>query len=560
MFQKKTFILILAVIFILGCNTKEENVQFSINPGIYNKPVKVYIKNYKQFDSILYTLNGSEPKQNMIFNLNTSEYHGEKWDIKMNDNIIFKYKTFKRGHKPSKTMSYEVYVNQKCLAPTINYEKNVLILHSQDTIYYTINDQEDYKIYQKPIFLEEGTYTVKCYSQKEGQTKSDVSTKNITVESPKIDNPELSVTKNIVKFTCNNNVYYSFTGKDFNLYSKPLVLELGTYKITYYSSKEVNGEKIDSYVFTKDLNISDLKRDFYYKETQINSDYESKIVKIDNVSYIIERYGIKKINNSTADKISELNISKYNYTIKNSETNGNRILLLVYDNNEKTSRIIEINDSLEISGNKKIDSDSYDIMDMDSTYYYVANKKGIKRINKSSNSAEQYVSFDNITKILELNGNIIGGEKTGSYDNVEPFIGIIKNGSIIFSQNKPSNRNEYYIGYANGCMVSIEERYKLNVYNQNGQIIQSKKYENTCVINKLTKTGTGFIVTGNYINTGNPFITVYKNGTFYSYSNSDYKINALSVFQTGDTYILEGINRNEMYIQMQINENLFKNN
>ncbi len=565
--KKHKFIIIIIINILIGCTVEIKPPTFNLDQGIYNEPVTVYITNWNNYDSILYTTDGSTPKKNRLLSMNTEIYEGQKWKIKKGKKIKLRYIAFKRWNKPTEVLEYNLSVMDKCKEPILEIQDNILSFIKTDSkIYYSIDEnKKEFTNYTRQFKLADGDYKIKYYAEQSEMQNSDIVEKEIKIKAPKVSPPEISIDRNVVTLLGDGDIYYSLNdGKDI-LYKEPLKLKKGKLSIKYYSKKIIDNNVLESDKKSFETNIEEEKRDLEYKRSEIDIDDDAEIERINNYSFLIGKYEIKKIDKNMK-LIKKIELDK-KYQVKNTEIVGDEFLIHVLDTKENKYRVMEIDDMLHIKSDREIGKEVFDVVTADENHYYAANSIGIKKILKKSNEIDEKIDLKdkNITKIIEMkiknNTVFIAGEKTKNLANVELFTAEIKDGKINITTVNSKETNEYFLGSCNGYIYGLGNRENINVYKNNGENIAKEEFFDSVVVNNVIRIEPETIFIGKYIKTENIFLGLFKDDLFYVYKNRAEKMTPLNAYRIKDEYIIEEMEynketRNNIYVKMIVNEKL----
>lgn len=542
---------------------------------MYSEEIDVYVKNKNKNKAILYTLDGSEPKKNKFFSPSTIEYTGQRYRVKMGQTLVIKYNAFRPGFGETGVRTLEYKVRNKLNEPVIHINKNVINISSNNNnsiIKYKINN-EDYKTYNKHIILENGkNYIIKAYCEEYDYVNSNIIEKNIIIsnEMEKLEAPAMILERNILKFDKGDNtVFYSVNGSDYKEYKNDIVLSLGKVTLSYYAE---NDGYYSSDIITKEINIESIKYPFKFSESELKVLNEHKNFKVNGKSYIIEENNIFCFINDLSYKT--LNLTS---TIKDYKIENNKLIVLTYD---KYSMIKEVNlNTLKIIKELNIDENEYDVIEINSNYYYLMNKNNIKKIfrhGKLKNISDEFFAFSDVKeneaydyfektlkakinkvyKIKVENEKIfkITGERINEYNKIEPFYAVLQNTGVLnfIGFNNHKNSNEYYITSIEDLLFSLEDRRELNIYIK-GEYIDSYKFSSNVYIAGAIKDKDKIIFTGYYINNkGRNFFILTLNNKSWTLNNINESIIPNNIFQNSYYYIITGINNRYYYCEYEI--------
>lgn len=574
--MKKILIILFIILLFTACE-KTKRPEWSVEPGMYPNEIEVYVKNRNDNKAILYTLNGENPKKAKIFHPATMEYKGQRYKVKMGQTLTIKYNAFRPKYKETGVITLEYKVRPKLEMPEIKIDKNIITFNKKAdyNVKYKINDEE-YNIYKNPIVLKKSKYKITYYAEKVNFVNSDTKEVEveINVEMVKTTPPEFSLEKNILKFKeYEGKIFYSIgNSSNFKEYKKneEIVLKIGTQDIYFYSTKEgfFNSDTIKN-----TLDIKDEKYNFRLRESDLRLLNEHRNFRVNSKNYLFENEKIYSFN----DNDLSYNFLDVKEDIKDYKIEGNKLILLTYN---KISKIKEINlSNLKILKETIIDENEYDVIELNTNYFYLMNKSNIKKIyrfGKLKNIFDEFFAFseakeqngydyfektlkakiNKVYKIKVENEKIfkITGERINDYNMIEPFYAVLINTGVLnFSElENQKNSNEYYISSIGDSMFSLENRRKVNIY-EKGKYSKSYTFNSDVYISGVVKDKEKIVFCGYYINSkGNNFFILTINSDNWQLNNIKEAIIPNNIFQNNYYYIITGTNNKYYYCEYEI--------
>lgn len=581
---KIEYIIYLTTLFLIiaGCSKEKTELKFNYEPGVYNEEISVTMKNYKDFTRVYYAIKGKKAVRGIksFFLAGTKVFKGGNWNLEYGEKLEISYITVKRGEGETKgNIVFEI--KEKLQTPKIEIIKNRIFIKTEEDevkIFYKLKnitsnyshnannektEENEYKIYEDSFLIsEEGEYEISVYLKgiNDKKTDSEKVVNNFYIEIPKIEEVKYELKDNILKLYSNDKkatIKYKINNEKEKIYNNEIFLDIGTYHLEVFQEKIVNEILLKSNKIEADFEVKSIPKDFYFIKTDIIINNLKTVKKIKDNLFLISQNSIKKLNknNNSFEK-------KLNYKIKDVKVKSGLIYLLCYED-FTGSRVLMMNDDLEILNNDFISKDEFEKLGLNNENYLLVNNKFFVEFNKKikqmkkiyySHNANKEEIITNLFDVEYINSEIlIKGEKKGKYGNVESFIGILKDEKLeyISSDNK---KNEYYLGsIKNHTILTIEDRKKIKKY-KNGELVSIVNIPNKIYINNSVYENGNLFLLG-YTQKKEMYIIrmdSQKNVYIYMNKKNGNNFKPYYIHENGDYYIVEGIYNNSKYAYMKI--------